>query len=296
MAITLGGTAVAFGAAASTSLTTGNLSSTPASGSVILVRVSTGDTNNGATSVTDNVAGSPNTFTLVSGSAFYNNGYRVEVWQCTNITGAANYQVTANWAGSMPERHITVVEVKGAATTSAIDLVGGQAFSSPGTGANAVTTGSLGTPSTDGQFVFAAFGVDNGGITPSVGTGFTQIGTWDPFGASGSFLAEYLIQTTAAAVAGTFTTDVGTEAWVVTAVTVKPAAGGTLEQEGYRWYDDDGDEDASTALAGQDTGVTLPAGSTARIRVLLNATGDMATKQYKLQYKLSSAGTWTDIA
>lgn len=85
--------------------------------------------------------------------------------------------------------------------------------------------------------------------------------------------------------------------WATVGVPLKPAsASATLEQEGYRWYDDDGDEDASTALAGQDTGVTLPAGSTARIRMLLNSTGDMATKQYKLQYKLSSAGTWTDIA
>jgi hypothetical protein len=295
MAITLGGTAVAFASAASTSLTTGNLSSTPVSGSVILVRVSTGDTNNGATSVTDNVAGSPNTFTLVSGSNFYNNGYRVEIWQCTNITGGASYQVTANWAGSMPERHLTVVEVKGAATSSAIDLVGGQALSSPGTGANAVTTGSLGTPSSDGQFVFAAFGVDNGGISPSVGSGFTQIGTWDPFGASGQFLAEYLIQTTATAVAGTFTTDVGTEAWVVAAVTVKAsAAAATLEQEGFRWYNDDGSESASTAFAAQDTNITAASSTTKRLRMLVNATGDPATKAYKLQYRIA-AGSWADV-
>ena len=69
----------------------------------------------------------------------------------------------------------------------------------------------------------------------------------------------------------------------------------TLEQEGYRWYADDGSESGSTALAAQDTGITQAASSVGRLRVLVNATGDPVTKQYKLQYKLSTDASWSDL-
>jgi len=74
------------------------------------------------------------------------------------------------------------------------------------------------------------------------------------------------------------------------------AASSTLTQEGYQWYADDGSESGSSTLAAQDTGITRAAGGVGRIRMLVDATGDPATKQYKLQYKLSTDGTWSDIA
>jgi len=58
------------------------------------------------------------------------------------------------------------------------------------------------------------------------------------------------------------------------------AASSTLTQEGYQWYADDGNESGSSTLAAQDTGITRAAGSVGRIRMLVDATGDPATKQY----------------
>ena len=77
---------------------------------------------------------------------------------------------------------------------------------------------------------------------------------------------------------------------------MKAGASVTLEQEGFRWYDDDGCESASTAAAAQDTSITAAAGTTQRIRFVIDASGDPATTQYKLQYKLSTDDSWTDVA
>ena len=68
----------------------------------------------------------------------------------------------------------------------------------------------------------------------------------------------------------------------------------TLEQEGFRWYEDNGSESGSSAAAAQDTNITAAAGSTKRLRMLVNATGDPATKQFKLQWK-KSGGSWADV-
>ena len=76
----------------------------------------------------------------------------------------------------------------------------------------------------------------------------------------------------------------------------KASASATLDQEGFRWYNDDGSESAATAIAAQDTNITQAAGTVGRVRMLVNATGDPATTQFKLQYKLSTDGTWSDIA
>ena len=74
------------------------------------------------------------------------------------------------------------------------------------------------------------------------------------------------------------------------------AAGGaaTLDQEGFRWYEDNGSESGSSASAAQDTNITAAAGATKRLRMLVNATGDPATKQFKLQWK-KSGGSWADV-
>jgi hypothetical protein len=52
----------------------------------------------------------------------------------------------------------------------------------------------------------------------------------------------------------------------------------TVTQEGFRWRNDDGDEDGATWKAAQDTNTTLAVASTARLRTLLDTTaGDTVT-------------------
>jgi hypothetical protein len=67
-------------------------------------------------------------------------------------------------------------------------------------------------------------------------------------------------------------------------------SGVTLEQEGYRFRNDDGSESAATWRQTQDTVDTVAKSTNIRLRVLINATGDPATKQYQLEYKEASDG------
>ncbi len=64
----------------------------------------------------------------------------------------------------------------------------------------------------------------------------------------------------------------------------------TVEQEGFRWRSDDGDEDAATWLANQDTNIARSTATNTRLRTILNDTsaGNQATTQYQVEYKLSS--------
>ena len=68
----------------------------------------------------------------------------------------------------------------------------------------------------------------------------------------------------------------------------------TLEQEGFRWRDDDGSESAATWLATQDTNISRDRNENTRLRVLVNATGDPASNQYRLEYRRGERTTLSD--
>ena len=68
-----------------------------------------------------------------------------------------------------------------------------------------------------------------------------------------------------------------------------------LEQEGFRCRNDDGDEATATWAADQDTAVTVRVNENIRIRFVINATGDVGSKQFKLQYKALAASEWSDV-
>lgn len=67
----------------------------------------------------------------------------------------------------------------------------------------------------------------------------------------------------------------------------------TMEQEGFRFYDDDGNEASASPLAAQDTNVSVALDTNVVLRMLVDATAGIDYKQYQLQYKLS---TDTDYA
>lgn len=71
----------------------------------------------------------------------------------------------------------------------------------------------------------------------------------------------------------------------------------TLEQEGFRFRNDDGSETTATWLAGQDTAASIAAATAFRLRMLVNATGDPVSHGYKLQWKKASDGAlaWRDV-
>jgi hypothetical protein len=59
----------------------------------------------------------------------------------------------------------------------------------------------------------------------------------------------------------------------------------SIEQEGFRFYQDDADEGSNTPLADQDVDITIATATPFLLRVLGNATGDRPTEQATLQYR-----------
>jgi hypothetical protein len=68
-----------------------------------------------------------------------------------------------------------------------------------------------------------------------------------------------------------------------------------IEQEGFRFRTDSGNEATATWEAAQDTNVTMPAEITKGLRVVINYTDDPPTGKPKLQYRAVGASTWKDV-
>jgi hypothetical protein len=72
-----------------------------------------------------------------------------------------------------------------------------------------------------------------------------------------------------------------------------------IEQEGFRFRNDDGTEATATWKANQDTNINLAADTAVRIRMLLNATGDPASIGAQLEYRYKPSGgafgSWTKV-
>ena len=74
------------------------------------------------------------------------------------------------------------------------------------------------------------------------------------------------------------------------------AAAATIEQEGYRLRNDDGNETAATWKAAQDTAADVPVGETFGLRTIVNFTGTPAAGAPKLQVRRQgSSDAWEDV-
>ena len=67
-----------------------------------------------------------------------------------------------------------------------------------------------------------------------------------------------------------------------------------LEQEGFRWGNDDGNEASHTYAAAQDANVTAAGGAKLLLSIIVNATGSPGAKTFKLQHRKVGAASWTD--
>lgn len=76
---------------------------------------------------------------------------------------------------------------------------------------------------------------------------------------------------------------------------VDPAGGVTLDQEGFRFRNDDGDEAGASWAADQDVGLTAPVDQNKRLRFIVNATGDPGAKAFQLEYKKSTDSQWIKV-
>lgn len=81
-----------------------------------------------------------------------------------------------------------------------------------------------------------------------------------------------------------------TQVWAVVTYTA-----GSIEQEGFRFRDDDGSETAATWAAAQDTHVTEPDSTNLRLRLLLNTTNAAGAINYQLEFKEKVSGSYAIV-
>lgn len=113
-----------------------------------------------------------------------------------------------------------------------------------------------------------------------------QYGAYGGYHADAGAIATYAVGVTAPA----------GQTYSIAALEVKGSAVAiTAEQEGYRWRNDDGSESAATWKVAQDTTTNLVAGQTARLRFVVNTTGDTPTERFKLQYRKVGDASWRDL-
>jgi len=86
------------------------------------------------------------------------------------------------------------------------------------------------------------------------------------------------------------TWDIGADEYVITLA---------IEQEGFWFRNDDGSESTATGKGNKDANITLNSDTQARLRMLLNVTGDPASKNFQLEYRYKPSGgafgSWTKI-
>lgn len=151
---------------------------------------------------------------------------------------------------------------------------------------------TLGSAPTNGNLVVAMFasGAFSGGGF-AIPSGYTALTNQNQ--AYSQAAVFYRTDTTTAAVT---CNDLGQEVgnWAGIVFEMKLAAT-QLEQEGFRWRNDDGSESAATWAAAQDNNVSVAALTNIRLRVLINATGNPDTTPYQLEYRKQGDTTWKKV-
>ena len=70
----------------------------------------------------------------------------------------------------------------------------------------------------------------------------------------------------------------------------------TLDQESFRFRNDNGDEASATWLTDQDATTTNPLNTNTRVRFIVNASGTIAASQYQLEFKRHASSTYESVA
>lgn len=235
-----------------------------------------------------------------------------------NTTGVTYNAVamTEKWDGTGPNAsfhqsgHILVAPTTGAHTiqitiSTADSEFGGVAQSwtninqSVPTGSPpAIASGGSTTPSCNvtavvGDPVVDVVYVEKTSIT-SVGSGQTlpTNGKSENIGAATSIGTSYEV---AGSTTVTMDWTIASANWNSCGIALKPLASSTLEQEGYRWRNDDGDETTATWNMAQDNEGTFTANSSKRLRVIVDATGDPAAIAPQLEYRKIGDSVWRKV-
>lgn len=233
------------------------------------------------------IACSGETITLVGsaqGNGALNASARTQFAVINNISSTASKTIDVTYSGAAANSTVSCVEFSGANTSG---IAGAHPAAATGT-ASTNPSHSVTTTAADSLIVGALMSSASGA---TVGAGYTTLG----FGSFWSFeFGECSTATTGATGAKTVDWTNGAADWHIDAIEI--LAFGTLaEQEGARFGNDDGAEAAHTWAAAQDANITAPAGQTQVLNMIVNATGTLGAKTFKLQYRKVGDGAWRDV-
>jgi hypothetical protein len=221
-------------------------------------------------------------------------GQSGEVFYFEN-SGGGNKTVTATFSTTTGFRRIRIYEITGIVTSSVLDQSAGQAQTGPGTTSDAVTSGNTATTTNAADYLMG-FSQDTSELDP--GTGTVTAGTNYTIGTTNIIMSvESRSVAATGAYAATFTQSVNNDRIthvVAFKESVPPTI--TLEQEGYRWRADDGDEVGASYAAAQDTTISVAFSVNRRLRTIVNATNNPPSNRYLLQYrKQGGDGIWRGL-
>jgi hypothetical protein len=130
-------------------------------------------------------------------------------------------------------------------------------------------------------------------ITASPGGGYISLlKNINSTGAQSAGEAMYQIVSSTGSFNPTWTTVSG--AWAAGQIAYK-AIGGTVDQESFRFRNDDGSESAATWLNTQDTNASKDNLTNVRLRVIVNSTGDYPSSAFQLEVRKVGATTWNKV-
>ncbi len=204
----------------------------------------------------------------------------VEMWYLVDPATGSN-DVVVDLPSSVRFSY-SIIDIYGADTSDPIDSTGKASGTSqfPST---AITTITDDTLITDGICLGARSITADGTQTELWNSEaqpfFNQGGSYKTFASAGATAMDWDFDSAS--------TDY---AHLVVAIAANPA---DIEQEGFAFGDDDGNE-ASHTLETQDTNITKPLGAKT-IRLLANATGDPPSTAYKLKYQKDGSGGYVDV-
>lgn len=208
-----------------------------------------------------------------------------EIAYVPNVS-AATMQITRNTAATA-NMALACAEYSGVVTVSPADKIA----ASVTTFGTAASSGATATLAQANELIIGVTSA-TASLTYTPGATFTER---RDTGSVRSLELEDKSVTATTAVTATSTLSTSSN-WHCLCATFKEAAVALLlEQEGYRWRNDDGSETTATWKAAQDTSMTAPTGVTVRGRFLLNATGDPSSMQPKVQYRKQGAAAWRNV-
>lgn len=216
------GKATAISASTSAATIPITLDSAISSGSTIAGIATWSNRTATATSVTDDMG---NSYTIVDDVSDTTNDQRAISFYRANITNAP-ITITVNLSGSESGRASNVREISGADTTAPLDKNFGAGPTAWGTGANAVTSGNQ-TTTANGEYIFGGT-VDTSALRTAnfaLGTGFSTLIQDGLLSTRINTATEHQIQTSAGAIAATFT-QTAADTGICFIMTFKAAAGG----------------------------------------------------------------------